>query len=114
MIFSLFLVFLAVFLTGISQILLKIGSIHKNNREETILTSYLNPPIVTAYGLLFLVTIINVIALKEISLKMAYSIASLTFMLVIILSWKFLGERISKKTILGGILLILGVVIFNS
>ncbi len=114
MIFSLFLVFLAVFLTGISQVLLKIGSAHKGKGRKSFLDAYLNLYTITAYGLLLLVTVITVIALTGgIPLKMVYAIASLNLVVVVGLSWGVLKEEVNKKMILGIVLIVLGIVVFN-
>ena len=113
MIFSLFLVFLGVILTGISQVLLKIGSSHQGKHNNTFLTAYLNLPTIFAYGLLLSVTVINVIALKEISLKVLYAIASLNLVVVVVLSWGILKEEINTKMIVGILLIVSGIVVFN-
>ena len=113
MIFSLFLVFLAVLLTWISHVLLKIGSAHQGKRKDSVLDAYLNLPSLTAYGLLLFVTVISVIALREIPLKMFYTIASLNFVVVVGLSWGILKERVTKKIEVGIVLIVLGVVVFN-
>jgi multidrug transporter EmrE-like cation transporter len=113
MIFSLFLVFLAVLLTGISQVLLKIGSAHRGKRKDSVLDAYLNFHTIAAYGLLFLVTVISVIALKEIQLKVFYAIASLGFVVVVVLSWGVLKEEINSKRVAGIFLIICGIIVFN-
>jgi multidrug transporter EmrE-like cation transporter len=113
MMYSLSLVFLAVFFTGISQVLLKIGSAHEGKRKKSVLAVYLNLPTLCAYGLLLFVTVISVIALKEIPLKAFYAIASLGFVVVLIFSWGLLGERITKKTITGVLLIMIGICVFN-
>jgi drug/metabolite transporter (DMT)-like permease len=114
MTFPLFLVFLAVSLTGISQVLLKIGSTHHGKRKDSIFAAYLNMPTIFAYGLLLLVTLINVIILKQISLKLLYAIASLNVVVVVILSWLLLRERVTKKMIGACLFIVLGIIIFNA
>lgn len=113
MIFSLFLVFLAVLLTGIGQVLLKIGSGHQGKRKDSVLDAYLNLPALFAYGLLLFVTVITVIALKEIPLKIFYAIASLNLVVVVGLSWGILKEEVNKKMVVGIVLIVLGIVVFN-
>jgi len=113
MIFSLFLVFFAVLLTGISQVLLKIGSAHQGKRKESILNAYLNLPALFAYGLLLLVTVITVIALKEVPLKMFYAIASLNLVVVMFFSSIFLRERITLLKIGTTALIVAGIILFN-
>jgi drug/metabolite transporter (DMT)-like permease len=114
MILSILLVFLAVFLTGISQVLLKIGSAHQGKGKYSVLDAYLNLPTLFAYGLLLLVTVINVIALTGgIPLKMVYAIASLNLVVVVGLSCGVLKEEVNKKMVVGIVLIVLGIVVFN-
>jgi multidrug transporter EmrE-like cation transporter len=114
MIFSLFLVFIAVFLTGISQVLLKIGSAYQGKRKDASLAAYLNLPTLLAYGLLLFVTVISVIALTGgIPLKMFYAIASLNLVVVVGLSWGILKEEVNMKMVVGMVMIVLGIVGFN-
>jgi multidrug transporter EmrE-like cation transporter len=103
----------AVILTGISQVLLKIGSAHQGKQKYSIFAAYLNFHTITAYVLLLCVTVVTVIALKEIPLKLAYAIASLSFVTVGILSWGILKEEVNMKMIGGMVLIVIGIVIFN-
>ncbi|MDD1697767.1 MAG: EamA family transporter [Methanoregula sp.] len=113
MIFSLSLVFIAVLLTGISQVLLKIGAAHQGDQKNPVLAAYLNFPVITAYALLVFVTVITVIALKEVPLKMVYAITSLNFVVVTILSHWILKEQIGKRMIVALGLIVSGILIFN-
>ncbi len=113
MIFSLSLVFVAVLLTGISQVLLKIGAVHHGDQKDSVLAAYLNLSVMTAYALLVFVTVITVIALREVSLKMVYAIMSLNFVVVTVLSHGILKERIGKRMIFALALIISGVLVFN-
>jgi len=114
MIFSLVLVFLAVLLTGISQVLLKIGAAHLGKRRKSVLNAYLNYYTITAYGMLLLVTVISVIALiGGIPLKLFYAIASLNLVVVVGLSWGVLKEKVTKKMVVGIASIVLGIVVFN-
>jgi multidrug transporter EmrE-like cation transporter len=112
MIFAICLALLAVLLTGISQVLLKIGS-QKGSKKEQFLAVYLNIHTLAAYGLLLIVTVISVIALREIQLKVFYAIASLNFVVVLVLSWALLREIINKEKILAICLIITGIWVFN-
>lgn len=101
---------LSILLTSTAQILLKIGARKKTANESV----YLNRSTISGYGLLVVVTVLSVIALKGIELKVFYAAAyALNFILVAIFSWKFLREPLSKKKIAGILLIALGIVIFN-
>jgi len=103
---------LAVLLTGISQTFLKIGADMgvQNNR---LLGSYLNLPTITAYGLLLLVTVLSVYALRDLPLKVFYSLTSLNFIVVLVLSSVFLGEEVSRDKIIAMGIIFIGTAIFN-
>jgi multidrug transporter EmrE-like cation transporter len=100
----------SILLTSLAQILLKVGA-NKKNTNESI---YLNRATMGGYGLLLLVTVLSVLALKGIELKVFYAAAyALNFILVAIFSWKFLGEPLSRKKIAGILLIALGIIVFN-
>jgi multidrug transporter EmrE-like cation transporter len=112
MIISWIYAFGSVFLTGVGQTLLKIGS-RKVDRNNQFISSYLNPYVIFAYGLFVIVTILSVFALKEISLKIFYSFTSLNFFLVLVFSYFILKEPVNKGQILGIGLIVLGIIVFN-
>jgi multidrug transporter EmrE-like cation transporter len=113
MIVQWFYAFGSVFLTGVGQTLLKIGS-GKVDRNNQFVSSYLNPYVIFAYGLFILVTIFSVYALKGISLKVFYSFTSLNFFLVLIFSYFVLKEPVNKGQIIGIGLIVLGIIVFNT
>ena len=101
---------LAIILTSIAQILLKIGA-GKKYADKSI---YLNRATIGGYAILFFVTVLSVLALKGIELKIFYAAAySLNFILVAVLSWKILDESLSQKKCLGIFLIALGIIVFN-
>jgi drug/metabolite transporter (DMT)-like permease len=112
MIVSWLFVFGSVFLTGISQMLLKIGA-KEGERKNKLIAVYLNPYVAIAYGLFFVVTIFSVYALREISLKVFYSLTSLNFFIVMIFSHFMLKETANKEQIIGVGLIVFGIIIFN-
>jgi len=107
------LLLLIIFLASISQVLLKVGS-NIRNQKKSVLAPYLNVHTLCSYGLFLIVTVISVIVLKEgVPLKNYNSITSLVYVCVIGLSWGLLNEEVTKKTIVGILLIIGGVVVFN-
>ena len=114
MIVSLLLVLLIVFISGASQVLLKIGSAHQGKWKNSVLAVYLNLPTLSAYGLLLFVTVISVLALNQgIPLKMFYAITSLNLVVVVGLSWGILKEEVNKTMIVGIVLIVTGIILFN-
>ena len=112
MIFSIGLVLFAVFLTGISQVLLKLGSQNKIAITGW-LAPYLNIQTISAYVILLLVTIISTIALIEVPLKLFSAIASLSFVFVVLLSRLILNEEINQGMFVGILIIVSGVMVFN-
>ena len=112
MIVSWFFAFVSVFLTGVGQTLLKFGA-RTGNGKNQFMGAYLNPHVVVAYGLFVMVTLFSVYALREISLKVFYSLTSLNFFIIMIFSYFVLKEQINKKQIIGVGFIVFGVIIFN-
>ncbi len=106
------LAFMVVLLTGISQTLLKIGA-KKSNDTNSFMAAYMNVPTFAAYTLFLIVTIFSVYALKEIPLKVFYSICSLNFVAVMVFSYIILSEQIDRYKFIAVSLIVFGVIVFN-
>ncbi|QWG50116.1 hypothetical protein EXW28_09675 [Bacillus mycoides] len=70
--------------------------------------SYVGPSIVLYFKDKF---IINA-ALKGLALKQASALESLSYIIILIFSWYFLGEKITKRKIIGNIIIVIGVIIY--
>jgi uncharacterized membrane protein len=99
---------IAVVLTGISQILLKIGS----RRHDRYFQMYYNPATVSGYVVFLLVVLCSLVALKGLELKLFYAIASLNYAIVVILSAVLLQERLTWRKAASILLIISGILIF--
>lgn len=104
-----FLLAVSILLTGISQVFLKIGAQKKGN----IYSIYLNIFTIFGYVLLIVVTVSNVVILRELDLKLLYAIMSLNYVIVIIFSKVLLKEFISHNKWMAIILIVAGVIAFN-
>lgn len=98
-----------VFLTSAAQLCLKSGSANRSN----ILASVLHPRTLFGYGLLALVTVSMVFASQRLPLKLVVAFQAPIYVLVMIGACAFLGERPTTRGILGALLIVLGVVVFN-
>ena len=112
MIIALSIALCAVLLTGVSQTLLKVGA-DSGVRGNRFLDSYLNLPTMTAYGLFLLVTVLTEYSLRDLPLKVFYSLTALNFIVVLGLSAVFLNEEVSRDKVVAISLIVLGVVVFN-
>jgi small multidrug resistance pump len=101
----------SVLVSSISQIGLK-KSARKN--YESTLKEYLNPLVIISYVLFFLSTFLTVYALKVVPLSLQPIIESTGYIFVTVLSYIFLKEKLSKRKIIGMIVIIIGIIVFAS
>lgn len=101
-----------VFISSISQILLK-KSAQQNIEEKGFLKQYLNRLVIIGYLLLFAAMLIPFYTYTVVPLKYGAVIESLGYGFVMVLSAFFLKERITRKKLIGNIIIIAGVVVFS-
>lgn len=104
-----FILILSIFVASVSQVLLKKSSLKK---YDSFIREYLNIYVITGYMLLLLSTVLTVVALKGMDYKNVPITESLGYIIIMILSYLFLSERITKKKIIGNIIILAGVVIY--
>ena len=104
-----FLLILAVLVSSISQIILKKSS---SKTYKSIIKEYLNVYVITGYGLMVLSTVLVVLGLKGVPYKNEPIIESLGYLFVMILSNRLLGEKITKKKVLGNVLILVGIALY--
>ena len=97
-------------IAAISQILLKKAS-GKNYNKWWM--AYLNIPVVTAYALFVLTTLLSVFAMRFIPLSLCAALAASGQIFVPILSVVFLKEKIGSKKLQGMLLIIIGIIVFS-
>ena len=101
--------FFAVIVSSASQMLLKKGATKK---YESVLREYLNPWVISGYGLMVLSTLCVIYAYRGIAYKNGAIIESLGYLLIMFLSRIFLGEKITKKKLIGNLIILTGVLVF--
>lgn len=98
-----------VILANYSQILLKKATLVT---YDTKWKEYVNRYVIVGYSLFVINAGLNVIAMKGVSLKQAPVIESLSYVIILIFGWYFLGEKITKRKVVGNIIIIAGIAIF--
>ena len=101
--------FASVILSSISQILLKISA---RKSHSSFLKEYLNPLVIIGYGLMAAATLTTIAAYQGMDYKNGPVIESLGYILVMILSYFILKEKVTKRKIAGYILILAGVAVF--
>lgn len=108
-IYFIILVF-SVFVASLSQVLLKKSA---QKVYEKKIDEYLNTPVVIAYSMFFLTTVLNLIALKHVSVSLVPIIESMGYIFVVVLGRVLLEEKINLKKLLGIIAILTGIYIFS-
>lgn len=104
----------SIIVSGISQVLLKIGASQKKKSQyfPVYLNPYFNWYTLSGSGLLLAVTIISVYILKEMPLKLFFPIfISMNMVVVVILSYLILHESLTYRKIVAIGIIICGVLV---
>ena len=96
--------------SAFSQILLKKSA---NKPHESFWRQYLNKFVISGYLLLLVATLLSVWAYSGMSYKYGPPLESIGFIIITILSAVILQEKITKKKIIGVVLIIIGILIFT-
>ena len=73
--------------------------------------TFLSVPLVAALGIYGVATLMWLVVLTRLPLSVAFPFYGLTFLLVPLLAWLFLGEPLRIQTLVGGVVIIIGVAI---
>ena len=101
----------AVVISSFSQILLKKSA---GQKHASFLKEYLNLWVIAGYGMMVLSTLATILAYRGMDYKNGPIIESLGYILVMVLSFLILKERIGKRKLIGYGLILMGVIIFYS
>lgn len=101
---------LGVIISALAQILLKKSA---NIERESKIKEYLNFKTMFAYAIFFGATMCSVLAYKYVPLSMGPVLGTTEYVFVAILSYYLLKEKISKKKLLGLIIITIGVLVFS-
>ena len=101
---------ISVFIASCSQILLKISA---NKTYQKRIYEWLNPIVISAYSIFFLSMLLTNYALREVEYKYSASIESLGYLFILVLSTIILKERITKKKVMGNLIIIIGIMIYT-
>ncbi len=107
--FAIMLLFLAVFISSISQLLLKKAA---NKNYNSFIKTYMNVRVISAYFILFIAVIIDLFAFKYVPVSFVPVIESSSYFFIIILSTNFLHEKLTLKQVAGISLIMLGVFLY--
>lgn len=101
----------SVVVASFSQILLKKSAL---KTYESFWKEYVNPYVIVGYAMMVASTLLTVLAYRGVDYKEGPVVDSLGFLLVMLWSRFFFGEKITKKKLIGNMLILVGIVIFYS
>lgn len=101
---------LGVFFSSISQVMLKKAALrsYKSKSQE-----YLNPLVISAYGIFFLTTFLSVYAYKGIPLSMGPILEATSYIYVTIFGVKIFKEKLNRRRILALALILGGILVYS-
>ena len=95
-------------LSAVSQLILKKAA---DNPKFIGIRTYLNLPVIAAYGVFFGCVLLNAIALRTLDLTIASVLEASSYIYVMALSFFFLKEKITARRLIGNIVIIVGIVL---
>jgi drug/metabolite transporter (DMT)-like permease len=109
MIFYIIILFLSVFISAYSQILLKQSA---NKKHSNIIFEYLNPYVISGYIIFFIAVLLDMIGLRKVPVSYIPIIESSSYIFVIIFSRLFLKEKLNSKKITAVCIILCGIAIY--
>lgn len=100
----------SIFVSSVSQVLLKSST---EKKYDNAIKEFLNFKVIFAYGLFFLSTLMTVLAYRGVPMSMGPILEASGYIFVAVLSYVFLHEKISKRKLLGLVIILTGIMIFN-
>ena len=102
--------FFSVFVSSVSQTLLKKASMKERG---SILQEYLNLPVILAYGMFFGSTLLTMLAYKKLPLSMSPAFESSSYLFVTLFGVTIFKEKVGKRKLLALLLILAGILIFT-
>ena len=97
-------------IASFAQVLLKMSA---NEEHENVIEEYLNWKVIVGYGLMFVGMGLTIVAYaKGVQYKNGPIMESIANIWVVLLSWYFFREPVTKKKVFGNILILIGIAVF--
>lgn len=115
---KIWLMLLGVLLASVAQMLLKLGADHAVETDvqglwHKLRTRYLTGYVIAGYTLLGISMLIPLYVYRFVELKFGAVMESMGYVFVMLLGAAVLGEKITKRKLLGNGLIVLGVILFG-
>lgn len=104
------LMFLGTFFTSISQVLLKQSA---NQEYKHPVFEYLNWRVILSYTIFVGVLLLNTYAYTRVDMKYGAVIDTFSYVFVMLLSYFILRERMTRRKVIGNLIIMAGVCIYT-
>ncbi len=101
---------LGVFLSAVSQVMLKKAAVRKYSSR---LKEYLNPLVIVAYLIFFGTTFLSIYAYKGIPLSMGPVLEATSYIYVTIFGAIFFQEKLNRQKVLALLLIVGGILVYS-
>jgi len=100
------------FLVAYGQYHLKVGS-RRLDLKKNLAFNIKNWNLVLAIILFLLITVLSIVTMRFMEFSIFYSFSALNYLFIMFFSWKILKEKFDILRILGNVLVVVGVIVFN-
>lgn len=100
------------FLVAYGQYHLKVGA-GRLDLKKDLAFNIKNWNLALAIMLFLITTVLSIIAMRFMEFSIFYSFTALNYLFIMFFSWKILKEKFDRLRVLGNVLVIIGVIIFN-
>lgn len=100
---------LSVLIASFSQILLKKSA---EKTYSSVIREYVNPYVICGYGMMFLSMFLTIIAYAGMDFTNVQIVEATGYIMVLILSYFFFHEKLTKRKILGMIFIFAGIAVY--
>lgn len=105
-----FIMFACTFFSALSQILLKQSA---NQEHKSPLAEFLNWRVILAYVIFSLVLLTNTYAYTQVPYRYGSIIDTFTYIFVLLLSYLFLKEKITRGKLVGNLIIVAGILVYQ-
>ena len=102
--------FLSVFVSCVSQTVLKKAALKEH---KSVIEEYLNFPVIAAYSMFFGSTLLTMLAYKKLPLSMSPAFESSSYIFVTVFGVTMFKEKLTKKKLVALVLILSGIIIFT-
>ncbi|TET50119.1 MAG: hypothetical protein E3J58_03990 [Actinomycetota bacterium] len=100
------------FLVAYGQYHLKVGA-RRLDLKKNLAYNIRNWNMALAIMLFITTTVLSIVTMRFMEFSIFYSFTALNYLFIMFFSWKILKEKFDRLRVLGNVLIIVGVIIFN-